>query len=69
MTPEEVARKHQFREGFCLVDYSEVGLPIFRLTIEAVYCVPDFTRHTRVCDALSVHWGESRGRYCAHAWS
>ena len=30
MTPEEVARKHQFREGFRLVDYSEVGLPIFR---------------------------------------
>lgn len=36
MTPEEVARLHQFREGFTLVDYAEVGLPIFRLTIEAV---------------------------------
>ncbi len=36
MTPEEVARANQFRDGFTLVDYSEVGLPIFRLTIEAV---------------------------------
>lgn len=36
MTPEEVARAYQFREGFKLVDYAEVGLPIFRLTIEAV---------------------------------
>ena len=36
MTPEEVARAHQFRDGFSLVDYGEVGLPIFRLTIEAV---------------------------------
>jgi hypothetical protein len=36
MSPEEVARKYQFREGFRLVDYGEVGLPIFRLTIEAV---------------------------------
>ena len=36
MTPEEVARANQFREGFALVDYAEVGLPIFRLTLEAV---------------------------------
>lgn len=36
MTPAEVARRHQFREGFVLVDYAEVGLPVFRLTIEAV---------------------------------
>jgi DNA-binding MarR family transcriptional regulator len=36
MTPEEVARASQFREGFTLVDYAEVGLPIFRLTLEAV---------------------------------
>ena len=36
MSPEEVARLHQFREGFTLVDYAEVGLPVFRLTIEAV---------------------------------
>lgn len=33
---EDVARDAQFREGFTLVDYAEVGLPIFRLTIEAV---------------------------------
>lgn len=36
MTPEEVARANQFREGFTLADYAEVGLPIFRLTLEAV---------------------------------
>jgi hypothetical protein len=33
---EDVAREAQFRDGFTLVDYAEVGLPIFRLTIEAV---------------------------------
>ena len=36
MSPEQVARKYQFREGFRLVDYGEVGLPVFRLTLEAV---------------------------------
>ncbi|MGR9476943.1 hypothetical protein [Rhizobium leguminosarum] len=36
MKAEDVARAHQFREGFRLVDYGEIGLPIFRLTIEAV---------------------------------
>jgi DNA-binding MarR family transcriptional regulator len=36
VSPEEVARVHQFREGFTLVDYAEVGLPVFRLTIEAI---------------------------------
>jgi len=36
MTPADVARRHQFRDGFALVDYAEVGLPVFRLTIEAV---------------------------------
>jgi DNA-binding MarR family transcriptional regulator len=40
MSPEEVARLHQFREGFTLVDYAEVGLPVFRLTIEAVTTSP-----------------------------
>lgn len=36
MTPEDIARAHQFREGFELIDYGEVGLPIFRLTLDAV---------------------------------
>lgn len=36
MRAEDVAREHQFRDGFSLVDFAEVGLPIFRLTIEAV---------------------------------
>lgn len=33
---EEIVRRHQFREGFELIDYNIVGLPIFRLSIEAV---------------------------------
>lgn len=33
---EKVVRANQFREGMELVEYAEVGLPIFRLTIEAV---------------------------------
>lgn len=36
MSPEEAARTYQFRDGFELVDYAEVGLPIFRLTIESI---------------------------------
>jgi len=36
VSPEEVARTYQFRDGFELVDYAEVGLPIFRLTIESI---------------------------------
>lgn len=36
MRSEDVARRHQFRDGFTLVDFAEVGLPVFRLTIEAV---------------------------------
>lgn len=42
MTPELAARKYQFREGFHLVDYGEVGLPIFRLTLEAITMAPRF---------------------------
>tara|TARA_B100001179_G_scaffold2673_1_gene1860 strand:+ start:3741 stop:5210 length:1470 start_codon:yes stop_codon:yes gene_type:complete len=36
MRAQDVARQNQFREGFHLVDFAEVGLPIFRLTIEAI---------------------------------
>ena len=36
MRPEDVARRYQFREGMKLVDFGEVGLPVFRLTLEAV---------------------------------
>lgn len=36
MTPEDIARNLQFREGFHLIDYGRVGLPVFRLTIEGV---------------------------------
>jgi hypothetical protein len=42
VTPELAARKYQFREGFHLVDYGEVGLPIFRLTLEAITMAPRF---------------------------
>lgn len=36
MSPADIARAHQFRDGWQLVDYCEVGLPVFRLTLEAV---------------------------------
>lgn len=36
MRSEDVARNNQFREGWQLVDFCEVGLPVFRLTLEAV---------------------------------
>lgn len=36
VTPADVARSNQFREGLRLVDYGEVGLPVFRLTLEAI---------------------------------
>lgn len=36
MTPVDVARSNQFREGLRLVDYGEAGLPVFRLTLEAI---------------------------------
>tara|TARA_R110002124_G_scaffold287358_1_gene473756 strand:- start:947 stop:2416 length:1470 start_codon:yes stop_codon:yes gene_type:complete len=60
MKPEDVAREHQFREGFRLVDFAEVGLPIFRLTIEAVTTsirsLPTIHEFTMRCLAL----GESQ---------
>jgi DNA-binding MarR family transcriptional regulator len=31
-----VARSHQFRDGLSLVDFGEVGLPVFRMTLEAI---------------------------------
>ncbi len=36
MRADDVARHHQFRDVFTLVDIAEVGLPVFRLTMEAV---------------------------------
>lgn len=36
MTPLQAARYFDVREGFDVVDYAEVGLPVFRLTVEAV---------------------------------
>ena len=60
MNAEDVARFNQFREGFTLVDYAEVGLPVFRLTIEAVTtserAIPAIQEFTMRCLAL----GETR---------
>lgn len=36
MTPQQTARHFDVREGFDVVDFAEVGLPVFRLTVEAV---------------------------------
>jgi hypothetical protein len=36
MNPLQAARYFDVRESFDLVDYAEVGLPVFRLTVEAV---------------------------------
>jgi hypothetical protein len=36
MRAEDIARNNQFREGWQLVDFCEVGLQVFRLTLEAV---------------------------------
>jgi len=36
MTPELIARRFERRQGYELVDYSTVALPIYRLTVEAV---------------------------------
>lgn len=60
MTPEDVARANQFRDGFELVDYAEVGLPVFRLTLEAFTtsqrAIPAIQEFTMRCLAL----GETR---------
>ena len=36
MTPEEIAQKLENRPGFQLVDYAQVGLPVYRLWIDVV---------------------------------
>ena len=35
--PEEVARRYACRPGFRLADYAEVGLPVYRLTVQAYF--------------------------------
>lgn len=35
--PEEVARRYACRPGFRLADYTEVGLPVYRLTVQAYF--------------------------------
>lgn len=60
MTPEDIARANQFRDGFELVDYAEVGLPVFRLTLEAFTttqrAIPTIQEFTMRCLAM----GETR---------
>jgi hypothetical protein len=36
MTPEEIARKHGKLAGFDLVDYSEIALPLWQLSVETL---------------------------------
>ena len=36
MSPEDVARRHEEMPGFELVDYAEIALPIWQLSLEAV---------------------------------
>ena len=40
MTPEEIAQKFENRPGFHLVDYAEVGLPIFKLWVDVISLEP-----------------------------
>ena len=39
MTAEDVARRFERRHGYELVDYAEVALPLYRLTVDAVTMV------------------------------
>ena len=36
MTPEEIAQRHQYRTGYRLADYGEVGLPVYLLTVRTL---------------------------------
>jgi hypothetical protein len=58
MNPEEVARKYQFRESMDLVDYAEVGLPIFRLTVEAITMAQNVTPTIQEFVLRSIQIGE-----------
>ena len=40
MKPEEVAQKFETKHGFQLVDYAEVGLPIYKLWTDVVSLEP-----------------------------
>jgi hypothetical protein len=63
VTPTQTARLLDTREGFDAVDFAEVGLPIFRLTIEAVTLsrqdMP--TTHEFVLRAISIGESQSAG--------
>ena len=39
MTPEQIARRFERRQGYELIDYAPVVLPIFRLTTDAITMV------------------------------
>jgi len=39
MNGSEIARRFERRSGFELVDYSEVALPMYRLTVDVVTMV------------------------------
>jgi hypothetical protein len=41
MTPEEIARRYESNlPGFNLVDYSEIALPLWQLSIETLSILP-----------------------------
>ncbi|CAI2931895.1 phospholipase D-like domain-containing protein [Aminobacter niigataensis] len=66
MTPLQVARNFDIRDGFDLVDFAEVGLPVFRLTVEAVTLARQEmpTTHEFVLRAIAI--GEERAPGIAH---
>jgi hypothetical protein len=36
MSPEDIARRFEQRQGYDLIDYAQVALPIYRLTVDAI---------------------------------
>ena len=39
MNPSDVARRFERRHGYDLIDYAEVALPLYRLTVDAITMV------------------------------
>ncbi|QRM35135.1 hypothetical protein [Microvirga sp. VF16] len=66
MTPAQAARLFDVRDGFDLVDFAEVGLPVFRLTVEAVTLAKQEmpTTHEFVLRAIII--GETQAHGIAH---
>ena len=54
MSPEETARYHAARPGFELIDFAEVGLPIFK-----IYVVASLLLHTPLPPIFESFFGAS----------